>query len=135
MGMMQTLRGAWVLKALIVVAFALRAVVPAGYMLASAGNGATVVLCSAQGSINVQIDPATGHVSVIKKAPGQTPDRDEPPCAFVALAKVAINAAALPMATPVDHSMPFVTPAKDLAPGLGLSAPPPPATGPPTSIA
>lgn len=135
MGMMQTLRGAWVLRALIVVAFALRAVVPAGYMLASAGKGATVVLCSAQGSINVQIDPVTGHVTVIKKAPGQAPDRDDPPCAFAALAKVAIDAPVLSLALPVEHATPFVTPAQYLAPGLGLSAPPPPATGPPTSIA
>jgi hypothetical protein len=134
MGVMQTLRGAWVLRALIVVVFALRAVVPAGYMLANVGKSASLVLCTAQGSISVSIDPATGHVTILKKAPGQAPDRDDPPCAFGAVAKVAFNASSVADFGPAERIAQFVAPDPGLAPGTGLSAPPPPATGPPSSI-
>ena len=135
MGVMQTLRSAWVLRALIVVAFALRAVVPAGYMLAHIGKSTSVVLCSAQGSVSVSIDTATGHVTLMKKAPGQAPGHDDQPCAFGALSKVALAAFDVPFQGPVDAIPQFVTLVRHVAPGLGLSAPPPPATGPPPSIA
>ena len=130
--MLQTLRGAWVLRALVVAVFVLRAAVPAGYMFASTGNGTSLVLCSAQGAISVTVDPATGHVSIAKKAPGQLPDRDDAPCAFAGVAKVAqLDVSVLP-ALPVEH-VSVQTPFSVLvAPGQGLSAPPPPATGPPS---
>lgn len=134
MGMMQTLRGAWVLRALIVAVFVLRAAVPAGYMFAAFGDGTSLVLCSAQGPLSVTIDPATRHVSIAKKVPGKPANHDDAPCAFAGMAKVALQTASFQAAAPVDLVSQPIFASIFLAPGRGLSAPPPPATGPPSSF-
>jgi hypothetical protein len=132
--MLQTLRGAWVLRVLVVAVFMLRAAVPAGYMFASTSGGASLVLCSAQGAISVTVDPATGHVSIAKKAPGQQTDRNDAPCAFAGMAKVAVQAASVEPAAPSQPVAVQVFASLLVTPGQGLSAPPPPATGPPSRI-
>ena len=132
--MLQTLRGAWVLRALVVAVFVLRAAVPAGYMFASTADGASLVLCSAQGAISVTVDPATGHVSIAKKAPGQQPDRDDAPCAFAGVSKVAQLVVSVQPALPVEHVEVQTAGNLLVVPGQGLSAPPPPATGPPSLL-
>ena len=134
MGMLQTLRGAWVLRALVVAVFVLRAAVPAGYMLASTGDGASLVLCSAQGAISVTVDPATGHVSIAKKAPGKQTDHDDAPCAFAGMAKVAELSVTVQPAPPVDDVVVQTVVSVLVTPGRGLSAPPPPSTGPPSLL-
>lgn len=132
--MLQTLRGAWVLRALVVAVFVLRAAVPAGYMFASTGDGSSLVLCSAQGAISVTVDPATGQVSIAKKAPGKQADRDDAPCAFAGMAKVAQLAVTVQPALPVEHVAAQAAASVRVTPGQGLSAPPPPATGPPALL-
>ena len=134
MGMMQTLRNAWVLRALIVAVFVLRAAVPAGYMFAAVGGGTSLVLCSAQGALRVTIDPATGHVSIAKKIPGKQADRDDAPCAFAGMAKVTLQTPSVHVSVPVESASQPVLASIFITPGRGLSAPPPPATGPPSSI-
>jgi len=133
--MLQTLRGAWVLRALVVAVFVLRAAVPVGYMFASTSDGTSLVLCSAQGAISVTVDPATGHVSLAKKTPGKQTDRDDAPCAFAGMAKVAVQAATVQPVVPSEPPVTVLAFASQLVlPGQGLSAPPPPATGPPSRL-
>jgi len=135
MNWMRTWRGAGVLRALIVVAFVLRAWVPAGYMLSAAGEGAALVLCSAQGPIAVTIDPVTGKVSIAKKTPAKSTERDDTPCAFAGLAKIGARSLSIEPMQPMALSAQPVLHFASFLPGRGLNAPPPPATGPPSQIA
>src|SRR5690606_6572459 len=109
---------------------------PAGYMLAQADGGRhlTVQMCEGHGAAQV-IDLDTG----LPVHPSDSPDPDgqdavKTPCVF---------ASAVPMAPPLaaDVAVEFATPGevvvfaeRDIRPGLGIPAPPPPATGPPAAI-
>lgn len=116
---------AQVLAVLAFIAIAVRAVVPAGYMVGSVGQSQQVAiyLCS-------------GHEAVLDLSKGQTPQRQDgsdqsAPCVFAVTAHFA----------PLDET-PQLAPAFDLideaptaiapvSPGRGLAAPPPWSTGPP----
>ena len=116
-------------------ALALRVMVPAGYMAASPTNDHpfAIVLCSGDGQMTVQPGQALpGHDD--KQAPGK--DGQHAPCAFAGLAAGAVApdlAATIPVVLE-SHPSPLSAAARDLAPGRGLPAPPPPARGPPSLL-
>jgi hypothetical protein len=125
--------GAW----LVVCALAVRVLIPAGYMLGDVQPGGglpTLVICTAQGAKVVSID-TTGPTSD-DKAPahkdGKT--KTDHPCVFAShgapLAASAPSIAAQPLAFVIAQD--GVKRAHQ-RPGLGLAAPPPPSTAPPTA--
>ena len=119
----------------------MRAVMPTGYMLAEAEAGSgrylTLELCDAHGGQPMLVDLDTGKII---KAPAKSGGHDtsgqpQPPCLLCA----SFSAVAAPLPTvevvpharvvDVDYSI-----ARDLQPGRGIAAPPPPSTGPPSII-
>lgn len=137
--MRRTMRG---LAAFALLTLLVRAVVPAGYMLATAetpdGRYLTVTLCEGHDGPQQVIDLDTGlpvDPSVLDKVDdGKTPTPAGPPCVFAAVAHLA---------QPVDASEPVEFAAsehvvfavvRDVRPGRGIAAPPPPSTGPPVQF-
>lgn len=128
------------LSALALLAIAVRALVPAGYMLAPAQDGRfiAVQLCSEHGASEAVIDLNTGRLVdpddiPADNAPEKAPGADAP-CVFATAA--ALGLAEPPPALPVafsvtaeGHPLFFST-----APGRGLAAPPPWSTGPPSTL-
>ncbi len=120
-------------------AFAVRALVPAGYMFAPAQDGRflTVTLCSGHGAIETLLDLSTGQLVDPDDVPDNTPENPpsaDAPCVFATVATLAApeQALALPSALGVanaDH--PLIV---SVAPGQGLAAPPPWSTGPPYTL-
>ncbi|HEX5008003.1 MAG TPA: DUF2946 family protein [Hyphomonadaceae bacterium] len=124
--------GAFALLAMLV-----RAVVPAGYMLAEADTGQgrllTVQMCEGHAAKVIDLD--TGKQVETSKLPGKGDGKSShAPCVFAATASVA---------TPVDIAEPVAFIATQaiafgvdltVRPGRGIAAPPPPATGPPSTI-
>lgn len=121
--------GGWprgVMIALAVLAIAVKVWIPQGYMApAQPGAGFPLVICTDHGLITLDDKPAA--------PPGKS--RSDSPCAF------AGNLA--PSAPPLATLLRFEAWAptsllsetrRDLAPGRGLAAPPPPAVGPPRLI-
>jgi hypothetical protein len=123
------------LRAFVLTAFVARALIPPGFMFeAEAGSALVkVVLCSAHGSIEAFIDPTTGEISYAKKPPKPS-DKDDPPCAFAAIAKVAPPSSVAAAPAPSEGTARSSAARFDMRPGRGLSAPPPPATGPPSLL-
>lgn len=121
---------------LLVVALAVRFALPAGTMLAKSDeDGAlpTIVICTSTGMIEVAADGDYG-------VPGKAPDKHDDgkpgePCVFAGVGTVAVvpafdyDEAAIPS---LAAALPWISAWQ--RPGLGLSAPPPPATGPPARI-
>jgi hypothetical protein len=115
---------------LMVLTLAVRAIVPSGYMVASSPKSITVYVC-AQASgmakmVTILIDadlPTNGHDS----------DKQSD-CAFVGMAAAVDLPAAVDAELGViaGHFVPRIH--FNPAPGRGLAAPPPFATGPPTLI-
>jgi hypothetical protein len=121
---------------LAVLALGLRIALPTGVMLAapSQGTGPQVVICTGQGAMTVSLT-ADGQLS---KGPGEKgqnkPDRPDHPCAFAAttaLAQPSLFQTIAPTAILQRISQPLA-PAQ--RPGLGLAAPPPWTTGPPSDF-
>lgn len=119
-------------------ALGLRIVLPSGVMLAapSEGIGPQVVICTGQGAMTVNLT-ADGQVakSPTKNGPAQK-DQAKPdhPCAFAAttaLAQPSLFQTIAPTAILQRISQPLA-PAQ--RPGLGLAAPPPWTTGPPSDF-
>jgi hypothetical protein len=122
------------LVVLALLAMAVRAVVPAGFMLAPSHNGdlLTVTLCSGHGPVEALMDLKTGAIT--PKDGDHTPKKStaaDAPCVFAAVAPLATPAQ--PPTLIVHSVMVSVAPARarTMRPGLGLAAPPPWATGPP----
>ena len=124
---------AQVIAALAFIAIAMRAVVPAGYMvgLAEQGQLVSIELCSGHAAT---LDLESGRLV----EPGQTPDdkqhgsdrTSDAPCVFAAVAHLSA-----PEAQP-EAQAPLLVAAQDyqalaIVPSRGLAAPPPWATGPP----
>ena len=104
------------------VAMGLRAALPAGTMLESDNGQIVVTLCNG-GAVTFDLG---------KREPGK-PTHHDAPCPYA-----AAHAAAAPPSNHVSFSTPMAfvaagAPQQVLRPGLGLAAPPPPATGPPFS--
>jgi hypothetical protein len=129
------------LAALMLLAALVRAAIPAGYMLAPATDGSSllaITLCTGYGEAEAVLDLATGEVFSPDEAPihggGSSDDtqHDLTPCAFATTA-AAVTAPSPPTVFIAfrQEAAGFVRPAS-LMPGHGLVAPPPWATGPPT---
>lgn len=127
------------LGALALLAMLVRAIIPAGYMIAYADPGTgrylTVEMCDGHSTQTQVIDLDTGATvdpSKISKT-GKT-DNTSSPCVF---AGVVAMGAPLSSAEPVEfrltHQVDFAV-VRDLRPGRGIAAPPPPSTGPPSLI-
>lgn len=116
-------------------AITLRALVPAGYMLANADardHGVTVALCTEQGGGVSSPDPAGGKTSHGKPSDGdRSPDA---PCTFAVLAHLAPapNDVAFPVASGRETEASFLPLAQ--RPALSPTGPPLPARGPPVVI-
>lgn len=121
----------WLL-AFVLLALAVRMVVPAGWMPSFTGGKASIMLCTGAGMVEAWVD-ADGKIH--KQSPVKKGANDQP-CAFAGL----IGAADAPQFTHVVVTPLFApqsSPHLDVtgvAIGLGLAAPPPPAIGPPTLI-
>ena len=134
-------RMGWRLGAFALMALLLRAVMPAGYMLAEADTGSgrylTLELCDSHGGQPMLVDLDTGK---IVKAPAKSGTHDkssqpQPPCLLCA--SFASVAAPLPTMDVVHHARVAdvgYSIVRDLQPGRGIAAPPPPSTGPPSTI-
>lgn len=106
-------------------ALGLRIVTPVGFMPGVTADGrATLVICSSELSAHSQGDK------------GQHGPQSEAPCAFAGQAAApAAEGVAVPMATSVAYAAPARAVPRDVIPGRGLTAPPPPSTGPPIRLA
>lgn len=134
-------RMGWRLGAFALLALLVRAVVPAGYMLAEADTGSgrylTLELCDAHGGQPMLVDLDTGKII---KAPAKTGNHDksgqtQPQCLLCA--SFSTVAAPLPTVDVVHHARVIdfdYSIVRDLQPGRGIAAPPPPSTGPPPQI-
>ncbi len=120
------LRG--VFLTLAVLALVLKVLVPQGYMVSNKGDGFPLVICTGHG---VQTVAGANHDG--SKAPLQK--KTDAPCAFAggvtppAPSQLAVLSE--PYATQADRIVDLRP--RDLTPGRGLAAPPPPSQGPPTA--
>ncbi len=117
---------------LMVFALAMRMVLPAGWMPTVSNGQATITLCTGAGMVEAWVD-ADGKLhkeSPVKKHAG------DQPCAFAGVG-AAVD---FPAFASIALALPFIAqPAltfalNNVAIGLGLAAPPPPAIGPPSLI-
>lgn len=129
-------RMGWRLGAFALMALLVRAIMPAGYMLAEAetasGRYLTLELCDAHDGKPKLVDLDTGEI--IDAPEDGKSSAPQSPCVCGAFAS---------MAPPVSGAEPveFTTVGevdfneiRDLMPGRGIAAPPPPSTGPPSII-
>lgn len=129
-------RMGWRLGAFALMALLVRAIMPAGYMLAEAdtasGRYLTLELCDAHGSTPKVVDLDTGEII---DAPAKSKSgAPQSPCVCGAFSTMAPPVSG---ATPVEFSLERgvdFDEIRDLMPGRGFAAPPPPATGPPSII-
>ncbi len=141
LGQLRNRRSGWAraFAAMAIIAFAVRALTPVGYMLAPTEDGRflTVTLCSQHGAVDVLLDRETGEF-VTQADRHQSEDDNEASsvgaCVFAASANLAP-----PTAAPALLSMPVAADAptygaESVFVGAGLAAPPPWATGPPQIV-
>jgi hypothetical protein len=119
---------AWALCCL-TLALLVRLAMPAGWMPSPAG-GFAITLCTGSGPVAARMD-ADGKFH--KQPADQAPAADHP-CTFAALGGPLLPAATAMLAAPTAVAL-AVLPLGlgEIAVGRGLSAPPPPATGPPAA--
>ena len=128
--------GAFALFALLV-----RAIVPAGYMIASAetseGRYLVVQLCDSHANFTQVIDLDTGK----QVDPGKLPAKpasdksSKTPCVFAAAPHMAGPELSSPYVGQPDGRIVVANyAAVAVTPGRGIAAPPPPSTGPPQLI-
>lgn len=127
----------WRLGAFALMALLVRAILPAGYMLAEAGTGSgrylTVELCDSHASKPQVIDLDTGEIVDLPET-GKASDQSQHPCVFAGVtASAPPDSSHDPVAFPVLRDVDFGI-VRDLRPGRGIAAPPPPSTGPPSFI-
>ena len=125
------------LGAIALLAMLVRAIVPAGYMVAAANTSGerylTITFCEAHTSAPRVLDLKSGRFVDPSQAPAkQSKHTDHVPC---------VCATVMNMAPPVEGAEPAIYPVSYLAvgtvlpvvrPGEGIAAPPPPSTGPPS---
>lgn len=127
------------LGAIALMAMLVRALVPAGYMLAHAdtagGRYLTITMCIEHGGAPQVIDLDTGKPVDPSKLPGKSQgESKQAPCVFAASAHVAPPVAFVqPVEFAAAYDVEFGA-VIDVRPGRGIAAPPPPATGPPSTI-
>lgn len=128
-------------------ALVVRAMVPAGFMLAPPGQGAAgpipIVLCTEAGTIQALM-AADGSIIDDPSAtdtPSDDPEHsqgatDHQSCVFAHTVAPPVPAAPIlgPLTQTAQLEAPIGAVSLDLVPGRGLAAPPPPATAPPVHI-
>ena len=132
------------LGAIALLALLVRALVPAGYMLASAetaqGRFLVVQLCDSHAGFTQVIDLDTGlqvDPDTLTGSSSGKPTHDKTgkaPCLFAAAPHIAspqLASEILPIVTGISTTGYTVAP---VSPGRGIPAPPPPSTGPPQLI-
>ncbi len=125
------------LGAIALLALIVRAVLPAGFMLAEADTGSgrylTLEFCDTHAGAQKVVDLDTGKI-IDAPVKGKSSNNQQP-CVFCAsvTAIASHDAVAQPVAFVAVRDVNF-TEIRDLIPGRGIAAPPPPSTGPPTSI-
>ncbi|RYG25366.1 MAG: hypothetical protein EON93_22260 [Burkholderiales bacterium] len=126
------------LGALALLAMLVRALIPAGYMLAEAetstGRYLVVQMCDGHGGGEQVVDLDTGKVLDGKPAPKGDTDTSKTPCmSAVSVSMSAPPATAEAVVFLKVYDADF-TVATAVSPGRGIAAPPPPSTGPPVRI-
>lgn len=127
------------LAALALCAMTLRAVLPAGFMIAPAQNGRPFVnvrLCSDRGFAQVALDGASVARSSAPGIQHKTPHgapHSEAPCVFAATAHLAAPVLFAPPALQMGRMLEAAYRVPALVRDLALAAPPPFATGPPAA--
>lgn len=126
------------LGALALLAMLVRAIIPAGYMIAQADTGSgrylTVEMCDGHNAQAQVIDLDTGKTVDLSKLPKSDKTDASSPCVFAAVVAMAPPlSAAEPIEFLTAHQVDFAV-VRDLRPGRGIAAPPPPSTGPPSLI-
>lgn len=137
------------LGALALLAMLVRAIVPAGYMLAAAeaadGRYLAVQLCDSHGGFTRLIDLDTGEQvdpNSLPASPAGKPSPNESgrdgsgkaPCLFASAPHLASPQAAPEIAVFRALAVAAVIATDPVSPGRGIPAPPPPSTGPPQLI-
>lgn len=125
------------LGAIALLAMLVRAVMPAGYMLAeadtSSGRYLTVQMCEGHLEARQVIDLDTGKQVDISKLPGKA-DTKSAPCVFASAPPLAAPVTAVePVEFIASYDIDFGI-VRDVRPGRGIAAPPPPSTGPPSIL-
>lgn len=127
------------LGAIALLALFMRAVLPAGYMLAEADTGGgryvTMQICDGHASAPTLLNLDTGEQVLLDDLPKKVKDNSaKTPCVFAApSALIEPHIVAEPVEFLVETGVVF-TMVADLRPGRGIPAPPPPSTGPPSLI-
>ena len=125
------------LGAIALLAMLVRAIVPAGYMLAQADTGQgrflTVEMCEGHAARVIDLD--TGKQVDPSKLPGKADDKSKnAPCVFASTPSVATPVTtAEPVEFLATHTVEFGVDL-NIRPGRGIAAPPPPSTGPPSAV-
>lgn len=112
---------------LALVAFMLKAAIPAGYMLASDGP-ATVVLCTANGAVTVALDAPAGEHD--QNTPASKADH----CVFAGLTAPALSTDVVSIAAPLQSFVHVTTANAVKNDAVSQTGPPLPARGPPTFV-
>jgi hypothetical protein len=128
------------LGAIALLALLVRALIPAGYMVAAAdtpdGRYLVMQLCDGHASEMQAINLETGlkvDLANLPKSPAKQASADQV-CAFAASVSFAPPVSSVePMDRVVATESETVLP-RAASPGRGIAAPPPPATGPPSLI-
>jgi len=121
-------RFGWLL--LVVAALLARSIAPEGWMpVANAAGGIEITVCNGLGADDRMVLAPDGKLH--HKAPADNQGGDHP-CAFAGLGIADAPPPVLAVAAPAFSAPAIPVPDRTpLAPGRGLAAPPPPATGPP----
>lgn len=132
------------LGAIALLALLVRALVPAGYMIASAetaeGRYLVVQLCDSHAGFTQVIDLDTGlHVDpdTLPGSPDGKPTNDKSgkaPCLFATAPHIATPQIASEVTAIVIRTAATGYAVAPVSPGRGIPAPPPPSTGPPQLI-
>ena len=117
--------------AMIVLALALRVIIPSGFM-PSSERGFALTICTGMDTQTVWMDKSG---KLHKEDPSKGKSVEHQPCAFAGAAMAAdvlsadFQAAMAPMALAIP-----VFAKREVSVGAGLAAPPPPAIGPPSYV-
>lgn len=130
------------LGAIALLALLVRAVTPAGFMLAAAdapsGRYLTVTFCEGHSTPGQVIDLDTGmpvDPASLATDDGKSNTLDDgPPCVFAGVAPYAPPVLATDAVVFISVQRVVFDVRETLRPGRGIPAPPPPSTGPPSSI-
>jgi hypothetical protein len=127
------------LGAIALVALFMRALLPAGYMLAEADTGGaryvTLQICDGHASAQKLLNLDTGEEVLLSALPKKAKDEGaKTPCVFSAAPAIVEPLVAVePVEFLVETGIVFSL-AQNIRPGRGIAAPPPPSTGPPSLI-